>query len=225
MSTIRKVWIDDGVNINAAWESHIVISNDGTNWNVAEHKEGLTVDIVPYRGGHQVTFKRSTNRDVVFQFDPAHVPNKPAWDAPGTSLGKAIAAVTEILTWFPSAGSGSAGLATEATLQSVLSAIQDGQDFEAKSVVDATDTTYLEIRLWNSDTQTWETPLYYAPGSNTGVAFGTLTAPVTYLNPQTTLSSILSQLTTLNTVDFATETTLEAARVLLASIDANTDGS
>lgn len=92
-------------------------------------------------------------------------------------------------------GTSGAG-ATEATLQSVLSAIQDGQDFEAKLVVDnnGNGNTYLEVRIWNPDTQTWETPLYYAPGSNTGVPLASLTAPVVYINPNTLLAQIANAL-------------------------------
>ena len=76
------------------------------------------------------------------------------------------------------------GLATEVTLQSVLSAIQDGQDFETKIVVDnnGNGTTYLEVRIWNPDTQTWEAPLYYLPGSNVGVPASSLTPAIVYVN-------------------------------------------
>jgi len=119
---------------------------------------------------------------------------------------------------FGSSGAGGApSLATEATLASVLAAIQDGQDYEAKLVVDdnGNGTTYLEVRIWNPDTQTWETPLYYTAGSNVGVPLGSLTAPVIYVNPSALLSTIAS-----NTSDNATQTTLAAVLTEL-SLKAN----
>jgi hypothetical protein len=142
-------------------------------------------------------------------------------------------------------GTSGAG-ATEATLQLVLSAIQQGQDFEAKIVVDdnGNGTTYLEVRIWNPDTQTWETPLYYLPGSNTGVPAGSLTAPIIYINNGAVLAQIYTELldqgltldgikldtanldvalstraTEATQLTLATEAKLEAVRVLLAAID------
>jgi hypothetical protein len=110
------------------------------------------------------------------------------------------------------------GVATEATLQMVLSAIQDGQDFEAKLVVDdnGNGATYLEVRIWNSDTQTWEAPLYYAPGSNTGLPLASLTAPIIYINPNTLLAQIASNTTGLNL-----EVTQQLVLTELQSIDTN----
>lgn len=96
-----------------------------------------------------------------------------------------------------SAINGSVALgATEATLQLVLSAIQDGQDFEAKIVVDdnGNGTTYLEVRIWNPDTQSWEAPLYYLPGSNVGVPASSLIAPIIYINNGAVLAQIYTEL-------------------------------
>jgi hypothetical protein len=122
-----------------------------------------------------------------------------------------------------------AGLATEATLQLVLSAIQDGQDFEAKLIEDATGATFLEVRIWNPDTQTWEAPQYYAPGSNTPYSVGDPggpVAPIVYINNGAVLAQIYAELLDqgltlddieLNTDDVATQTTLAA---LLAAFNA-----
>lgn len=121
------------------------------------------------------------------------------------------------------------GLATEATLQLVLSAIQDGQDFEAKLIEDTNGATFLEVRIWNPDTQTWEAPLYYPPGSNTGYNVGDPggpVAPIVYINPSSVLNQIYTELLDqglsldqidLNTDDVATQTTLAA---LLAAFNA-----
>ena len=91
--------------------------------------------------------------------------------------------------------------ATDATLQeiedslnSILSTLQSGQYYEAKLVVDdnGNGQTYLEVRKWNSDTQTWETPEYYLPGSNTP---STPILPLVYINPNTYLAQIVTNTT------------------------------
>lgn len=91
--------------------------------------------------------------------------------------------------------------ATDATLQeiedslnSILSTLQSGQDYEAKLVVDdnGNGQTYLEVRKWNSDTQTWEPPEYYLPGSNTP---STPILPLVYINPNTYLAQIVTNTT------------------------------
>lgn len=136
--------------------------------------------------------------DPPIDFDIQYVDNQPGWTADLAGLQQAVA---DICQWHSDCTAGSLGgggaLATEATLQAVLSAIQDGQDFEAKIVVDdnGNGTTYLEVRIWNPDTQTWETPLYYLPGSNVGVGAGALTAPIIYQNPNTLLAQIVSNTT------------------------------
>ena len=86
----------------------------------------------------------------------------------------------------------------EPLLLQILLAIQSGQDYEAMLVVDANDVTWLEIRVYNPDTGTFDPPVYYLPGSNTP---GTPVAPITYINPNTYLASIVS-----NTAAIATNT-------------------
>lgn len=105
--------------------------------------------------------------------------------------------------------------ATEGTLLSVLNAIQDGQDYESKLVVDdnGNGTTYLEVRIWNPDTQTWEAPLYYAAGSNTGLPLGSLVAPIIYINPNILLAQINLDTTTLATPVSGLVPTLSRATV------------
>ena len=85
--------------------------------------------------------------------------------------------------------------ATEATLQLVLSAIQNGSEFEARLVEDALNVTWLEVRTWNTVLGTWNPPLYYPPGSNTP---GTPTLPVVYINNSSVLSTIASNTTGIN---------------------------
>jgi hypothetical protein len=97
--------------------------------------------------------------------------------------------------------SGSSGSgATEATAQQILQAIQDGQDFESRIVIDdgGDGDAYIEVRIWNPDTQTWEDPLYYAPGSNTGVPSGSLTAPIVYQSNTQVLADIYTEVNGIN---------------------------
>jgi hypothetical protein len=117
------------------------------------------------------------------------------------------------------------GLATEATLASLLSAVQNGTEYEAKLVVDSASDTWLEVRVWNTAAGTFDPPVYYLAGSNT---VGTPVAPINYINPNTLLAQIsanttginleatqqlvLTELQSLNTVTgtLATEATLAA---------------
>jgi hypothetical protein len=88
----------------------------------------------------------------------------------------------------------------EPLLAQILAAIQSGTDYEAALVVDANDVTWLEVRIWNTGTGTFDPPVYFQAGTNTP---GTPLAPITYINPNTYLAQIVS-----NTTGLATETTL-----------------
>jgi hypothetical protein len=96
--------------------------------------------------------------------------------------------------------------ATEATLLQVLTAIQSGQDYEAKLVRDANDVVWLEVRIWNIVTHTFDPPIYYAAGSNVP---GAPVLPITYIDPTTYLAQIVS-----NTSAMATD---------IAAIESNID--
>lgn len=97
--------------------------------------------------------------------------------------------------------------ATEATLVQVLSAIQSEQEFEAKLVLDNLGVVWLEVRIWNVVTHTFDPPVYYLPGSN---APGVPTLPINYIDPTSYLSLIAANtLATANSV---------------ANIDANLSG-
>jgi hypothetical protein len=86
----------------------------------------------------------------------------------------------------------------EPLLVQILTAVQQGTDYEAAIVVDANDNTWLEIRVWNGIS--FDAPIYFEAGNN---ATGTPVAPITYINPNTYLAQIVS-----NTTGLATETTL-----------------
>lgn len=92
----------------------------------------------------------------------------------------------------------------EGLLNQILMAIQAGQDYEAMLVVDAANITWLEVRIYNPDTGTFDPPVYFQAGTNTP---GTPTAPLSYINPNTYLAQIVSNTTGLLTQsDYDTKT-------------------
>lgn len=95
------------------------------------------------------------------------------------------------------AGSTAAG-ATEATLLQVLAAIQSGQEYEQNLVVDQRGVgcpgncpTYLQVRIWNTATHTFDPPIYYDAAGTLVVPVG----PLQLVNPQYVLDNILTQVT------------------------------
>jgi hypothetical protein len=104
----------------------------------------------------------------------------------------------------------------EGLLTLIANLLQDGQDYEATIVVDANDVTWLEIRIFNSDTQTFDPPIYYAAGSNLP---GTPVAPLVYINPNTYLAQIVS-----NTTGIALEATQQDVLTEVTTIVSNTTG-
>jgi hypothetical protein len=86
-------------------------------------------------------------------------------------------------------------LSTEDTLTSVLAAVENMRDFEVRLVQDNAGVTWLEVRYWNTQTGTLGAPVYYLAGSTTS---GSPALPITYINPNTLLTSILNQLATIN---------------------------
>lgn len=102
----------------------------------------------------------------------------------------------------------------EPLLTQILTAVQQGTDYEAALVVDANDVTWLEIRVWNG--VTFDAPVYYLAGSNTS---GIPLAPITYINPNTYLAQIVS-----NTTGLATEATLGTIDSNVSTLVTNTTG-
>jgi len=123
------------------------------------------------------------------------------------------------------------GLATEATLAQVLAAIQNGTEFEQLIVMDlggvgcpAACPTYIQVRVWDPQTQTFGPPVYYNAAGAVVVPVG----PLQLVNPQYVLESMLVQLTAINgDLDVAlstraSEATLLLANALLTQIQTNT---
>ena len=77
----------------------------------------------------------------------------------------------------------------DSLLNQILTAIQAGTEYEAALVIDANDVTWLEIRIYNAGTGTFDPPVYYLAGTNTP---GTPVAPITYINPNTYLAQIVT---------------------------------
>lgn len=102
--------------------------------------------------------------------------------------------------------------ATEATLQLILTALQNGQDYEAKLVRDS-DTppvNWLEVRIFNQTTGIFDPPIYYLAGSN---IVGSPVLPVVYIDPTTLLATIAS-----NTTGLATQATLASLNAKFNSL-------
>lgn len=80
----------------------------------------------------------------------------------------------------------------DSLLNQILTAIQAGTEYEAALVVDANDITWLEIRIYNAATGTFDPPVYYLAGTNTP---GTPVAPITYINPNSYLATLVTNTT------------------------------
>ncbi len=85
-------------------------------------------------------------------------------------------------------------------LGTLITLIEADQDYEAKLVIDqgGAGETWLEVRIWNPDTQTWEIPEYARPGDNTFYQLGDPggpIAPLVYINPNTYLAQIVTNTT------------------------------
>jgi len=91
----------------------------------------------------------------------------------------------------------------EPLLVQILTAIQNGTDYEAMLVVDNAGLTWLEIRIWNGTT--FDPPVYYLAGSNIP---GIPTAPITYINPNSYLAQIVSYTSNLVSIEAGTPNAL-----------------
>jgi len=100
-----------------------------------------------------------------------------------------------------------AGIATETTLQAVLTALNQQQDFEPKLIIDQGNGDQVACQIIEFDEQTVTyNYIYKDVNGNPYVPVG----PIKYINPEALLSLIQTELVALNAKDFATETTLAA---------------
>ena len=107
--------------------------------------------------------------------------------------------------------SGNVNIASENTLTQVLGAVQSQRTFEATLVVDNNNVTWLEIRIWNTGTSSFNAPQYYLAGSNVS---GTPAQPLTYINPNTYLSMLIS-----NTMGINLESTQQSLLTGITNIN------
>lgn len=111
----------------------------------------------------------------------------------------------------------SSGYASEGTLLSVLAALQNGQDFEQNLVIDTGGAgcpgncpTYFQVRIFNTDTHTFDPPIYYDVNGSVVTPVG----PLEIVNPQYVLQNIQAYLASIdgkfnvNLSTLATEVTL-----------------
>jgi hypothetical protein len=105
-----------------------------------------------------------------------------------------------------------AGIATEITLQAVLTALNQHQDFEPKLIIDTGNSNEVACQIIEFDEQTTTyNYIYKDVNGNPYVPVG----PIEYINPDANLSLILAELVALNTNDFATEATLASVETEL----------
>lgn len=172
-----------------------------------------------------ITFLTDPAGSVPLKLSLNDVDNQGAWtnDVSGSEQ-----AVGDISSWVSLAIAPATGLATEATLLDVLSAVDSMRDYEVRLVVDANDVTWLEVRYWDAQDGTLGTPVYYLPGSTTP---GSPVLPISYINPNTYLAQLVTNTTGLATEvtlglleakDFATETTLLSVDSNAAQLVSNT---
>ena len=93
----------------------------------------------------------------------------------------------------------------EPLLLQILNAIQAGTDYEAFLVVDNAGVNWLEIRIWNTGTGSFDPPYYFLAGSNTP---GTPAAPISYINPNSYLAQIVSYTSNLVSINAGTPNAL-----------------
>jgi hypothetical protein len=128
--------------------------------------------------------------DYFVKLNISDISNQPTWV--NTQAGAEIA-VNTIASWIQSSSTSSL-LATEATLQQVLSAVDNMRDYEVRLVEDSATpnpVTWLEVRYWDAQSGALGAPVYYLPGSTTA---GSPVLPIYYINDRTLLTQILAEL-------------------------------
>jgi len=157
------------------------------------------------------------------KFDLSTVSNQPGWTA---DLSGLIQASTDICGWMTQSAGGGVPGATESTLQGVLQAIQNHQDFEMKLVRDTGngDKVVCEIAEYNETTGDYNY-IYKDVGGASYVPVG----PLEYLDPSAVLNLILSEITSINStldVDLSTrasEATLLSQKAVIDIINVSID--
>lgn len=118
----------------------------------------------------------------------------------------------------------------EFLLTAILTSIQDGNDYEAKFVVDTCDinrTVYLEVRIWDPTPPpgSWGPITYYLPGSSTPVVPPGASIPgcLQYMDPTGLLAQIYNILNTRLDVNLSTRASESTLSTLNAKFVNGTD--
>ena len=118
----------------------------------------------------------------------------------------------------------------EFLLTAILTSIQDGNDYEAKFVVDTCDinrTVYLEVRIWDPTPPpgSWGPITYYLPGSSTPVVPPGASTPgcLQYMDPTGLLAQIYNILNTRLDVNLSTRASESTLSTLNAKFVNGTD--
>lgn len=139
-----------------------------------------------------ITFLTDPAGSVPLKLSLNEVDNQPAWTNDVLGSEEAIKTISG---WISAAIAPATGLATEATLLDVLSAVDSMRDYEVRLVVDASDVTWMEVRYWDAQDGSLGTPVYYLAGSTTP---GSPALPITYINPNTYLAQLVTNTTAVN---------------------------
>lgn len=142
----------------------------------------------------------------------SEITNQPTWTDDVTGAEQAV---KDISTWI---GAGGAAIIT--ALSNILTTLQNQTDYESKFVKDSNGDVFIEVRVWDQDSQTWTTtPVYYVPGSNTPA---TPVAPITYLDNSSILAQIASNTTGINleATQLLVKGVLDAIKLDTANLDA-----
>jgi hypothetical protein len=118
----------------------------------------------------------------------------------------------------------------EFLLSAILTSLQDGNEYEAKFVVDTCDvarTVYLEVRIWDPTPPpgTWGPITYYLPGSSTPVIPPGAGTPgcLQYMDPTGLLAQIYNILNTRLDVNLSTRASESTLSTLNAKFVSGTD--
>ena len=147
----------------------------------------------PYKDRKRITITFSGESGTPsLSFDLEEISNQPGWTL---DLAGVIQAVSDINSWITTATGSPSGLATEATLLSILNNMVASQDVEILLVRDtgAADVVVQQIREYDQGTGVWTTR-YEDVSGGAYVPVG----PLEYLDPSAILNLVLTELQSLN---------------------------
>lgn len=198
---MAKIWIDNGVNFNPTWERHICYSFDNVTW-LSINKEMLGVEykvenantaspLIEKTPTYKIIIRQVSNPNVhpALIFDLEDVQNQAGWTNDIAGVNNAIADITEWLS--QCCGFTAAPLATEATLNAVLAAVQQHQEYEFLLVRDPGNSDLVVRQVIEYDEQT--NTFSYSYEEIDGTPYVPIGSPV-YVDYTSLLNLILTKL-------------------------------